>query len=126
MLTSGNILIERNALRPACFQLEDAAGANAWMPVMHHLTPHQLEAELAATGWSFFYMADTIRTTAFGFDRGKMIDAALQRVISNVRKQRCNCLEVTGVTMHSFLGLPYVSISAHPRHIQKGVVFAGL
>jgi hypothetical protein len=126
MLTSGTILIEKDALRPACFQLEDAAGPNAWMPVTHHLTPHQLEAELAATGWNFFYMAHAIRTTAFGLNRANMIGAALQRVITNVRRQRCNCLEVDDVSMHSFLGLPYVSVSAHPRHIQKGAVFAGL
>lgn len=29
------------------------------------------------------------------------------------------------MTSHSFLRIPYVSVSAHPRHIQRGMVFAG-
>ena len=124
MLTSGTILIEKDALHPQCFQLEDTPGPNAWMTVAHHLAAHQLEAELASTGWTFFFMANVIRSTAFGFNRAKMIGAAVKRIITAVRQQRCNCLEIDDVAMHSFLGMPYVSVSAHPRHIQKGMVFA--
>jgi len=87
--------------------------------------PHELELELTAAGWTFFLMAGAIRATAFGFNQQTMIDAALKRFIRNVRQQRCNCLEIDGVVTHSFFSMPYVSISAHPRHIQKGEVFAG-
>ena len=125
MITSGTILIEKDALHPQCFQLEDDSSPNAWMTVKHNLNSHELEKELATAGWTFFYMAGSIRTTAFDFDRVKMINAALKRVISNVRQQRCNCLEIDDVATHSFLGMPYVSVSAHPRHIQKGMVFSG-
>ena len=65
------------------------------------------------------------KRSAFGFNRARMIHAALQRVISSVQQQKCNCLEIDEVAMHSFLGVPYVSVSAHPRHIQKGILFAG-
>ena len=125
MITSGTILIEKDALHPQCFQLEDDSSPNAWMTVKHNLNSHELEKELATAGWTFFYMAGSIRTTAFDFDRVKMINAALKRVISNVRQQRCNCLEIDDVATHSFLGMPYVSVSAHPRHIQKGMIFSG-
>jgi len=70
-------------------------------------------------------MATSIKMTSFGFDRTKMVHAALKRVITNVKEQGCNCLEIDGVTMHSFLGMPYASVSAHPHHIQKGMVFSG-
>ena len=123
MIKSGTILIERSALRPQVFQLEDAWSANAWTSVSHNLTTPELEKQLSIAGWTFFYMADAIRTTAFGFDRAKMIGAALRRLIKNVKLQKCNCLQIDDVSMHSFLGLPYMSISAHPRHIQKGMVF---
>jgi hypothetical protein len=125
MLTSGTILIEGDALRPKCFQLEDDSCPDAWMSVKHDFTPHQLEEELSTTGWTFFYIANAIRATAFGINRAKMIHAALKRVIAGVRRQKCNCLEIDGVAMHSFLWMPYVSVSAHPRHIQKGMVFSG-
>ena len=83
----------------------------------------EFEKELATVGWTFFYMAGEIRTIALGFDKQKMIDAALRRLIANVRLQKCNCLEIDKVAAHSFLGLPYVSVSAHSRHIQKGSIF---
>jgi hypothetical protein len=125
MMTSGTILIEKDAPRPQCFQVEDDSCPNAWLSVKHNLTPHELEKELATAGWTFFYMAGAIKTTAFGFDRAKMIHAALKRLITSVRLQKCNCLEIDGVATHSFLGMPYLSVSVHPRHIQKGLVFSG-
>jgi len=125
MLIPGTTLIESDTLRPQCFHLEAGSYPNAWMSVKHNLTPHELDNELATAGWTFFYMAGALRSIAFGFDRAKMINAALKRVIANVKLQKCNCLEIDAVGTHSFLGLPYVSVSAHPRHIQKGLVFSG-
>ena len=123
-MTAGTILIEKHAARPQCFHLKDSSPTD-WMAFTHNLSPYELEKELSAAGWTFFYMANAIQTTAFGFNRAKMIHAALQRLVTNVREQRCNCLEIDDVATRSFLGLPYVSVSAHPRHIQKGVVFSG-
>jgi hypothetical protein len=125
MITPGTILMERDTLRPQCVQLEDDSSPNAWMTVKHNLNSHELEKELATAGWTFFYMANAIRTMAFGFDRAKTIHAALKRLITSVKLQKCNCLEIDDVATHSFLGMPYVSISAHPRHIQRGMVFSG-
>ena len=125
MITSGTILIAGDAPRPPCVQVEDHAFPDAWVSVAHNLPPHELEKDLAAAGWTFFYLASAVKATAFGFDKTKMIHAALQRVITNVSLQRCNCLEIDAVSTHSFLGLPYVSLTAHPRHIQKGATFSG-
>jgi hypothetical protein len=125
MITPGTILMERDTLRPQCFQVEDGSNPNAWMTVKHNLNFHELEEELATAGWTFFYMANAIRPMALGFDREKMIHRALRRLITSVKLQECNCLEIDDVAVNSFLGIPYVSVSAHPRHIQKGMVFSG-
>jgi hypothetical protein len=125
MITPGTMLIEANAPRPPCFQLQTGAAPRAWMPVTHQLTSRDLEKELASTGWTFFYMASAIHATAAGFNREKAIDSALQRVIAGARLQHCNCIEIDEVSAHSFLGISYVSVSAHMRHIQKGTLFSG-
>ena len=125
MIMTGTILIAGDGPRPPCVHVEDHAFPDAWVSVAHNLPPHELEKDLAAAGWTFFYLASAIKTTAFGFDKTKMIHAALQRVITNVSLQRCNSVEIDDVTTHSFLGLPYVSLTAHPRHIQKGATFSG-
>jgi hypothetical protein len=125
MITPGTILMDKDTLRPQCLQLEDEPYPNAWMPVKHNLTTHELEKELSTTGWTLFYLASPIRTTTFGFNRAKMIHAALKRLIAQAKLRKCNCLEIDDVATRSFLGMPYVSVSAHPRHIQKGLAFSG-
>jgi hypothetical protein len=124
MITPGVLLIERDALRPRCFEVEAGSHPNAWMSVKHTLPPQQLEKELSATGWTFFFMAGPIRTTAFGFNREKTVYTALNRGIKAVRRLGCNCLQIESVEMRSLLGVPYVSLSVRPRHIQKGTLFA--
>ena len=125
MITSGVLLMEPNAPRPRCFEIAADSHPNAWMLIKYTLTPQQLDKELSATGWTFFFMAGPIRVTAFGFDREETVYAALKRGIKAVRQQGCNCLQIESVEMHSFLGIPSVSMSIRPRHIQKGMLYAG-
>jgi hypothetical protein len=123
MITTGTILIEKGTPVPQFFRTGTESYPNAWMRVARNRNPQEFEKELATAGWTFFYMAGEIRTIAFGFDKQKMIDAALRRLMANVKLQKCNCLEIDKVATHSFLGMPYVSVSAHSRHIQKGSIF---
>lgn len=125
MITSGVLLIQPDALRPRCFQVEADPHLNGWTVVTHGLTSQQLEKELSATGWTFFFMAGPLRMTAFGFDREKTVYRALKCGIRAVRQQGCNCLQIESVEMHSFLGISRLSISIRPRHIQRGMLFAG-
>ena len=122
MITSGVLLIEPDAPHPRCFETEADSHPNAWLLVKQTLSPAQLEEELSARGWTFFFMAGPIRVTAFGFNRDNTIYAALQRGIKAVKEQNCNCLQIESVEMHSFLGITYVSMTVRPRHIQKGMV----
>jgi hypothetical protein len=125
LIASGSILIENGTPLPRFFRAETDSYPNAWIAIDSSLSFHEREDELAATGWTFLYMASTVRVTAFGFDRQKMVHRALKRLIAGARLQKCNCLEIDEVAMHSFLGMPYVSVSAHSRNIQRGLVFSG-
>jgi hypothetical protein len=44
----------------------------------------------------------------------------VKRLLAQTRLQCLNCLEVTDIRRKYFLGIPYLSISANPRHIQEG------
>ncbi len=125
MITSGVLLIKPDASRPRCFEVEAGSHPNDWMSVKYTVTAQELEKELSATGWTFFFMAGPIRTTAFGFDRDKTASTALKRGIQATIQQGCNCLQIEGVETHSFLGIPYISLSLRPRRIQKGALFGG-
>lgn len=124
MIIPGTILIERGTLLPPFFRLENESDPSIWMPVKNGLDSRQLESELASIGWTFFYMAGGITATAFGFDRPKSIRRALNRVIESVKFKGCNCLVIDEVATHKWGGVPYVSISAHSRHLQQGLTWA--
>ena len=125
MIIPGTILMAQDALRPQWLRLDDESHPSGWRTVTHDLNPRDFERELASGGWAFFYMAGPVRTTKFGFDRAKMMNAALKRLIKDARLQKCNSLEIDDVETHSYLGVPYVTVSGHPRNIQRGLGFSG-
>jgi hypothetical protein len=124
VITPGTVLIEKDTALPPSLHLEEESSDGSWRRVKSSFNFHELETALAATGWTFSYLAGRITATAFGFDRPKAVSKALSRLIGRVRLLKCNCLEIDEVAVHSFWGIPYVSVSAHSRNIQKGVAFA--
>lgn len=124
-IRTGTILIEEGASMPASLLLEGGTCSSGWRSVSN-LDLTQLGTAIHQAGWTFFFMAGEIRITAFGWDKQGATRRAAQRVISNVASHQCNCLEFSEVSAKSFLGVPYVSVIAHSRHIQKSSAFAGL
>ena len=134
-LQLGAVLVEAGTNLPDRVSLRPGVLSSGWSStseqgrnprfVVTSLEGSALSTEVEKAGWTYFYMAGEIRKHAFGFDREKRERAAMGRVIEDVQTQNCNCLQVTGIRNHSFLGIPYVSITAHARHIQNGSEFHG-
>ncbi|MDP9113848.1 MAG: hypothetical protein M3O20_09210 [Acidobacteriota bacterium] len=126
MITPGTILVQKGTLLPPAFRPGSEPYPSAWVSVKSSLDFHDLEKEFTALGWTFHYMAGKVRANAYGFDRQKCIDKALAKLIADAMGQKCNCLEIDEVATRTFLGIPSVSLSAHTRHIQKGMTFSGV
>ena len=122
-ITAGRILIEQGAHLPNSLLLQSESDSNGWAAVK--TARSTFEKELQEAGWTWLFMAGELKTTAFGFDRQKTLRTALQRLIAKVTSQHCNSIEIAQVTSNSFLKVPCVSVSAHPRHLQKGLTFSG-
>lgn len=118
----GTILVEAGAILPAGVFLQPGVLSQGWRSVAD-LDRIGLAAAVAKAGWTFFYMAGVVAKHAFGWSEEKRVRAALGRVVQEVHAQNCNCVEITRFADKSFLGLPYVSITAHARHIQDGSQF---
>lgn len=119
----GTILIEASAPLPSSVLLRVEAYCRGWSAVTDERSIFEKEIEKA--GLTFFYMAGEMKATVFGFDRQKALRGALSRLMANVKAQDCNSIEITRLIGKTFFGVPYVSVYAHPRHLQKGLVFAG-
>ncbi len=78
-----------------------------------------LDRKIRAAGWNFFFMATEAKAMFFGGVRAKKIENALRRILGKVKQQHFNGLEVTEIIAKRFLGVPYVIVSAHSRHLQQ-------
>lgn len=121
-IKAGSILIEEGIPLPGSMLLRLEPYSSGWSAVTGGRTAFEKEVEKA--GWTFFFMAGEIKVTVFDFDRQKALRAAWKRLIADVKSQRCNCIQITRIIGKSFLGVPHLSIYAHPRHLQKGAVFS--
>jgi hypothetical protein len=121
-IKTGTILIEEGASTPESLLLEGRPYSNGWRSVSN-FGLNELDAAIHKAGWTFFFMAGEIKISAFGFDKEMAVRRAVKRVITNVESHNCNCVEITEVSAKSFLGMPYVNVSAHSRHIQESSAF---
>jgi hypothetical protein len=118
----GTMLLEDGTLIPKSMIVATESYSAGWSSIFQSSSA-QLGKELESAGWTFFYLAGEIRTTGFGFDDRSRTDRAVSQLIDAVKRQHCNCLEITEIRRRSFLWLAYTSLVAHARHIQRSRSF---
>jgi hypothetical protein len=119
-IKTGTILIEEGALLPEPLRFESEPYAKGWK-VVKDLDGDELDRKIRDAGWTFFFMAGEVNATVVGSESENTIRRAVKKVIACVKSDRFNCLEIAQVAVRRFLGLPYVTVSAHPRHIQESM-----
>ena len=78
-----------------------------------------LDRKIHAAGWNFFFMASEVKVMFFGSLGAVKIQNALKRILMKVKGQHFNGLEITEIVAGRFLGVPYVTVAAHSRHMQE-------
>jgi len=79
-----------------------------------------LDQKVHAIGWNLFFMAGEIRAVVPAWGGHNTLRRGVKRLLAQAQLQNLNCLEVTHVLRKYFLGIPYLSIAAHSRHLQEG------
>jgi hypothetical protein len=116
---SGTVLIRENTLLPAGLAIKSEVFLPGWR-VVKNLDSSALAQNIEGANWNFFYLAGEMRVTVLGRDRSGTLRKAVQRVLAKQEKQ-FNSLEITRVVSKRFLGIPFMSVAAHTRHIQQGI-----
>ena len=98
--------------------LESEPCSGSWS-VLKVLDSFALDRKIHAAGWNFFFMAAEVKVMFFGAVGAAKIESALQGLLRKVRPQHFNSLEITGIVAKHFMGVPYVTVSAHSRHMQQ-------
>jgi len=120
---AGQIFIREDTLLPGGLQLESQPYAPGWR-LVKNFDGHGLSRKLEEAGWTFFFSAGYNNVTVFGFDEEKTARRAVERMLANPRLKNFNALEITRLSSavsKRFLGVTYVTLSAHSRHIQDSV-----
>src|SRR6266704_411236 len=118
--TSGTILIRERTLLPAGLAVESEVFLPGWR-VIKNLDRSTLARNIEGANWNFFYLAGEIRATVLGRDRPRTLRRAVKCVLAKREGQKFNSLEITKVDSKRFLGIPFMSITGHSRHIQQGI-----
>ena len=119
-IKTGTILIKDGTFLPDALRLESEPCATGWR-LVKNLAGYGLGRKIHEAGWTFFCVAGEIKATVFGFDGQKTVRRAVKRILTNLKSEKFNGLEITQVEAKRFLGLPYASVCAHSRHIQESM-----
>src|SRR6266403_2093242 len=114
------VFIREDTRLPATLSIESEAFLPGWR-VVKNLDRQALTREVEKANWNFFYLAGEMRATVFGRGGLGALRRALKCVLPKQEVQKFNSLEITKVVSKRFLGIPFMSITAHSRHIQQGI-----
>jgi hypothetical protein len=114
------ILIREDTPLPANLPIESEAFLPGWGAV-RNLDGYELGRKIEAANWNFFYLAGEIGAIALGREGPGTLRRAVKRILAKQEGQKFNALEVTEIISKRFLGIPFMSVTAHSRHIQQGI-----
>jgi len=114
------VFIREDTQLPATLAIESEAFLPGWR-VVKNLDRQALTREVEGANWNFFYLAGEMRATVLGRDRSGTLRRAVKFVLAKQEGQKFNSLEITRVISKRFFGIPFMSVTAHSRHIQQGV-----
>lgn len=117
---SGTILIKQGTLLPAGQTIETEVFLPGWN-VVKNLDRHGLARKIEKANWNYFFLAGPIKATVIGHDGTATLRRAVKRALERREGQNFNSLEITKIVSKRFLGMPFLSITAHSRHIQEGM-----
>jgi len=121
-INAGTILIKEGVLLPESLPVVSEPYSKGWR-LVKNLRSSEMDRQLFEAGWNLSYLAEgDLSAAAFGSDTEKTTRRAIKKVIATMKSKQLNCVEITQVAAKRFLGLPYVTVLAHPRHIEDSKV----
>lgn len=118
--TAGTVLIREDICLPANLSIGSETFLPGWR-VVKSVDRATLARNIEGVNWNFFYLAGEMRATVLGRNQPGTLRRAVERVLAKQERQAFNSLEITKVVSKRFLGIPFMRVSAHSRHIQQDI-----
>jgi hypothetical protein len=115
----GTLFIRNSPVILRTLELKSESYLGTW-DVLNCPQSPALDQRIRDGGSNYFFMAAEVRATVFGRLVARSIRKALKQIFRKVRDANFNSIEVTKITEKRFLGVPYITVCAHSRHLQQG------
>lgn len=116
-LQEGSVLLRSGTLTPPLVRLNLTNFSRDWQSI-ENCGGHVLDQEFRRSGWNLFFLAGVIRGYAVGSGHTSVMRATA-KILSEVNAQGFNCAQISEITSKRFLGVRYVRVEAHARHLQQ-------
>jgi hypothetical protein len=120
-VSAGTMLVQEGLLLPKAAGLQSNRYSQGWRDV-RILDRSGLDAGLRAAGWALLCIAGEIKVRILGRDGDANVGKAVRRILRQAHQMAFNCVGLNQITSTSFLGIPYLTISAQAYHIQPGPI----
>ena len=112
----GTVLIRENALLPKGLALKSEAFLPGWR-IVPDIDAFELARQIDEAHWTFFYLAGEMKAIVFGREQPGALRGAVKRILAKRKTPERNALQITSVVSQTFLGIPFMSVTAVSRHI---------
>ena len=124
-LKIGTVLVQTGTFIPESVWVQRETFCSGWQTITN-LDGGNLDRQIRRDGWNFMFMAGPLRSTSWGSWSGTAIRCAVIRALRRTRAAKLNAFEITAIRALRFLGIPYVIVIGHSRHIQKSIVLQNI
>jgi hypothetical protein len=115
----GTVMITSRARLPESLHLATEPCADGWRSVTD-FDAYSFGRRLREAGWTFLAEPVPIEVNVLGFGGEDTVRRGVRRLIRKLTAQRFQCFDIAEITKRSFLGIPYVRVSAQLRNVQQG------
>jgi hypothetical protein len=122
-IKAGTIMMRAGTIVPQSLRVETEPYSQGW-EMIKNSDGNSVDRDVRRADWNFFFLAAKIQATAMGYREERTVRRAMERVLAKAAPSKFNCLEITEVSFKQFLGLLYLDVSAHSRHIQKSPILS--
>ena len=124
-LRIGTVLVRTDTFVPESVWVQRETFCDEWQAITN-LGGDDLDRQIREDGWSLMFMGGAISGTSWGSWSGTAIRCAAIRVLKKTRASKFNAFEITGIHARRFLGVPYVVVTGHSRHLQQSTVLQSI
>jgi hypothetical protein len=117
---AGKLFIREDAILPGGLIIETETFLPGWRAV-RDCNGYRLGRRIEEVNWNFFFLAGEVTATLLGRVGPSTLQRAVASIVAKPAARKFNSLEVSTTRSRWFLGIPFVTVTGHFRHIQQGL-----